>query len=322
VVAFCSDLARTKNRIDPIIGSAHTARGFILITWPKRHWARQQFKSHGIPFGIADRLKAIQVSSKYFIRLVTKTGMTSEQNIQLFAMPDGFSAEVSDWDGVISLLESAFRDPSQTALTTKNGWQPYRKRMLVCCTNGVRDRCCAKYGFAFVKQAQALADRGEHSMDVWQSTHLAGDRFAATAITLPDGDMYGWLRAEIAKSFIADVEHGKLPEGLFRGNAYLSEPDQIVDFCVRRQLRDYIQRADQRPVSDAEYEHDENEVVARVSALLTINSDATRSIQLTGTIRMKQEGVNAMSDCRNLDRGEHTRFQRLQVVSEDWDERS
>ena len=82
--------------------------------------------------------------------------------------------------------------------------------MLLVCTHGRRDRCCAVDGRAL---ARAVAATGES--DVWESTHLGGHRFAPTALVLPTGYLYGRLDVAGAvaahkAAAVGEVEPGAL----------------------------------------------------------------------------------------------------------------
>ena len=59
-------------------------------------------------------------------------------------------------------------------------------RLYLVCTNGNRDKCCAKFGQPVYEQV--ARDVGESA---WQTTHIGGHRFAATIMLLPTGDMFG-----------------------------------------------------------------------------------------------------------------------------------
>ena len=59
---------------------------------------------------------------------------------------------------------------------------------LLVCTHAERDPCCGTDGRALV---DALAAAGVP--DVWECSHLGGHRFAATALVLPTGYLYGHL---------------------------------------------------------------------------------------------------------------------------------
>lgn len=101
------------------------------------------------------------------------------------------------------------------------------------CAHGRRDRCCGQHGSAFFR---ALQGRG---LDVWQTTHLGGHRFAACALWLPDGLMYGRLRPEHADEWVSAYENGQLGElSRFRGRCAYDRPTQAAEIFLRGRDRD------------------------------------------------------------------------------------
>jgi hypothetical protein len=105
------------------------------------------------------------------------------------------------------------------------------------CVHGRRDRCCALHGGAVFKAIQA---RG---VDAWQTSHLGGHRFAACALWLPDGWMYGRLRAEHAHDFVAAHESGEVGDlDLLRGRCIYDRPTQAAEILLRGRLG--VQRVD------------------------------------------------------------------------------
>ncbi|MGH3061784.1 MAG: sucrase ferredoxin, partial [Gaiellaceae bacterium] len=60
---------------------------------------------------------------------------------------------------------------------------PVDHPLLVVCTHGKRDRCCAKYGQPLYDALRRETETGH----VWQSTHVGGDRFAGNVVVLPQG---------------------------------------------------------------------------------------------------------------------------------------
>ncbi|MGW8367675.1 MAG: sucrase ferredoxin [Gammaproteobacteria bacterium] len=65
--------------------------------------------------------------------------------------------------------------------------------VLLVCTNGRRDRCCARFGGPVY---DALRRISPHT--VWQTTHLGGHRFAPAVLSLPDGLCFGRLSPDEA----------------------------------------------------------------------------------------------------------------------------
>src|SRR5690606_1534296 len=100
---------------------------------------------------------------------------------------------------------------------------------LLICTHGQRDRCCSLEGTPLF-----LALRDRPGIEVWQCSHIGGHRFAATALHLPSGYVWGRLRAEHADALCEGLTQSRLPlVGLVRGHSGLSIPQQLADMLVR-----------------------------------------------------------------------------------------
>jgi hypothetical protein len=101
--------------------------------------------------------------------------------------------------------------------------------MVLVCVHGRRDRCCAQHGSAVYRSLQARLG------DVWQTSHLGGHRFAACVLTLPEGLMYGRLRAEHGDSFAAALHAGEVGDlELLRGRCEYDRPTQAAEIFLRR----------------------------------------------------------------------------------------
>jgi hypothetical protein len=100
--------------------------------------------------------------------------------------------------------------------------------MLLVCTHGRKDRCCAVDGRAL---ARAIAATGES--DVWESTHLGGHRFAPTALVLPTGYLYGRLDAAAAIAAYKAAAVGEVEPELCRGRSTWTQPGQVAELAVR-----------------------------------------------------------------------------------------
>lgn len=108
--------------------------------------------------------------------------------------------------------------------------------LVLVCTHGKRDRCCAEHGLAFYRELAARwPTGGAVTPDLWQSTHLGGHRFAATAVTLPDGYQYGRLSPADAPGFADAIEAGRLYDlTTLRGRSTLPAPAQAADLHLRQ----------------------------------------------------------------------------------------
>jgi hypothetical protein len=86
------------------------------------------------------------------------------------------------------------------------------QRVALVCTNGKRDRCCAVRGRPV---AAAIADAT--GWDAWESSHLGGHRFAATALLLPSGEMFGQFEPESAVEVLRQFDAGRIVPAHYRG---------------------------------------------------------------------------------------------------------
>ncbi len=118
------------------------------------------------------------------------------------------------------------------------GAQEASEPILLVCTNAKRDVCCATRGRAV---ATFAAER--RGTQVWESSHLSGHRYAATAVTLPLGVMYGRLDGDLAVAALDAAGRGEVAEGAvdgveaasahLRGLAHLSPAEQAADAYAR-----------------------------------------------------------------------------------------
>ncbi len=100
--------------------------------------------------------------------------------------------------------------------------------MLLVCTHGRRDRCCAVDGRAL---ARAVLGAGE--TDVWECTHLGGHRFAPTALVLPTGYVYGRLDVGGAVAALKAAAAGEVEAAHCRGRSTWEPPGQVAELAVR-----------------------------------------------------------------------------------------
>ncbi len=119
------------------------------------------------------------------------------------------------------------------ALTSEVGafGTPTSGPMLLVCTNGRRDACCALRGRAVVG---ALA--ASHPELLWECTHLGGHRFAANVVWLPEGIVHGRVTPDAAPGLIDGLLEGRLDVAKLRGRSSWPAPAQAAEVDLRRRL--------------------------------------------------------------------------------------
>lgn len=122
------------------------------------------------------------------------------------------------WDDDFADLELPAATGGPTA-----GWSPARGPLLLVCTHGQHDVCCALQGRPL---AAALAERMPDL--VWECSHVGGDRFAGNLVVLPRGHFFGRVDAraavQVAESYLA----GQLSVEYLRGRSSLTMPAQAA----------------------------------------------------------------------------------------------
>ena len=91
-------------------------------------------------------------------------------------------------EGAVAFLQGDVADPNRHETF---GLAPRDEPVLLVCTNGRRDACCAVRA-----RPVALAAHAAAPQRVWEVSHIGGHRFAPTAIHLPSGQTFGRLSEE------------------------------------------------------------------------------------------------------------------------------
>jgi hypothetical protein len=106
-----------------------------------------------------------------------------------------------------------------------------QRPVALVCTHGRHDLCCAIEGRPVVAAAAA-----DPLVDVWECSHLGGDRFAANLLWLPAGLLFGGLTAAGTGPLLAAARSGRVRLEHFRGRCGDSEVAQAAQWFGMREL--------------------------------------------------------------------------------------
>ncbi len=107
------------------------------------------------------------------------------------------------------------------------------ERLFLVCLNGKRDLCCAKFGFPIYKEMAAFAPA-----EVWQCSHIGGDRFAPNALCFPHGLCYGRLQSGEGRGLIEAYRRNEILTERLRGRTCYPKAVQAAEAFLRRRLRE------------------------------------------------------------------------------------
>ena len=111
------------------------------------------------------------------------------------------------------------------------GWTPVEGPLLLVCTHGRKDWCCALRGRPLAAALAALAPEG-----TWECSHLGGCRFAANLLALPSGLTYGHVEPADVPEVVAAVASGRVLPALLRGRTSDAMVVQAADAHARAAL--------------------------------------------------------------------------------------
>jgi len=210
----CADTARMRG--EPLHASAVRYHRFLLLEMPGP-WGSSALDESRMDAGITRQLAAAASAADTHVLLIRRPGRHpsarsgTEPVALAWAIADT-SPEVErvrwgSWREPADLLglDLAAPIPDDCAATGP-------QRLALVCTNGKRDQCCAVRGRPVAAAVSAATD-----WDTWECSHLGGHRFAATALLLPTGDMFGWLDPESAPKILQRFDAGQLVLSNYRG---------------------------------------------------------------------------------------------------------
>lgn len=223
--AWCSDAARVRG--DENAGTASRIDVWILVELPVT-WGRNPIHDAVLPADVRDALKRASVnipkSRLVFIRKrVECIGPTrvyivrSAPKVSTLALDLKSIEELADLDFVaLSIRHSALSTPP----------------IVLVCTHGQHDSCCGRRGYPLFD-----ALRQYDSLDLWQCSHIGGDRFAANAVVLPWGLYYGPVEAREAQALADSIAREEILLPSYRGRCSMSRPVQAAETFIRRRTR-------------------------------------------------------------------------------------
>jgi hypothetical protein len=112
----------------------------------------------------------------------------------------------------------------------KRAGERLRQPLLLACTHGIRDRCCARYGQALVRELLRHADPDW----IRQASHVGGDRFAANLVVLPEGLYFGRVGRDDVVPLLAAYRAGRIELTSYRGRSCYPFAVQAAEGHVRR----------------------------------------------------------------------------------------
>ncbi|MGJ7907087.1 sucrase ferredoxin [Actinopolyspora sp. H202] len=236
----CSAWSETLS--EPLAGTAAVATSWLCLEQPGPWGGDALVRSHLDP-DIGARLAERAAATGVRVQLIRKpgrhpdTGVDAPRTVYFAHTRPGASwlrrTELTDPAELLNLDFEAF------ARGEHGGWgSPTTEPVLLVCTNGRRDQCCALRGISLLRE---MGPR--HEDKLWETTHTGGHRFAPTGVVLPSGYNYGRLTPHGVDAVLSAAAAGKMTTAHCRGRSAFSQRAQVAELALREALGEHAGEA-------------------------------------------------------------------------------
>lgn len=245
----CSRLAVAEH----LAGTAPTDHAHLLIEY-RRPWGRDALTETSWPEQVRTELAARAQAAGVRVQLVRRHERGHQGRpvatdagfavMGAYATRGGFpapapipstaSAEPSAWverttlTDPADLLEIPLED---LAVGRSLGWPRHDQPLLLVCTNGKRDLCCAEQGRPIARSLSIA-----HPDETWETTHVGGHRFAGAMLVLPGAFSYGRLDPESALRVAVASRRDEVVVEHLRGRGTYPPAAQYAEVAARHEL--------------------------------------------------------------------------------------
>jgi hypothetical protein len=232
VSSSCAVTARAGS--EELAGTAPVATGWMLVEQPGS-WGPRALRESELDDEVAAALELAVAETPVRVQLVRRPGRRGHHGRPLVRTVVLAHTGTRPWAEVVELTDDAALaaiDPTVTLSARPPGiGLPVRLPLLLVCTHGRRDRCCATHGRPIVDALAAL-----HQDQVWEVSHIGGHRFAGNLVVLPDGLVYGGLDVPRALRTVDLHLAGRLELSHARGRSGQDRAVQAAELALRREI--------------------------------------------------------------------------------------
>jgi hypothetical protein len=225
---FCSDdSARAQEQL---FATAPRAQVWLLLEYAAQ-WEPQAFEDSQLPLpvknALASALKLIPRSRAQMIRHHVRpgAGYAFYLSVSQAARRRLYAVHLETYAELLKL-----NLPAMAGCDSRYDGYVSDKPLFLVCAHGSRDQCCALRGApvynALVRQP---------GLDVWQTSHIGGHRFAANVVCLPEGVCYGRMAPDDVEPMLDHHRQGRIVLDKYRGQSIHDTPAQAADYFARAQ---------------------------------------------------------------------------------------
>jgi hypothetical protein len=240
---------RALARGDSMVATASLATRWVLIEQPGP-WGREALSSSRFDPLVAPLLARRSRTENVRMLLVRRPGERLGDSGRRWAYVDSRPGREGLWWSVRGTDADLLDAPWDGSVG-----EPATGPTYLVCTHGGHDACCALRGRPLARSLPAPGPA-----DVWECSHLGGDRFAPNVVVLPHGYYYGQLPGDGAE-LVAAHTAGQVALPWLRGRAGFPPAVQAAHQLARSELG--LLGVDDLPPGPAQRLHEPGAAVER-----------------------------------------------------------
>jgi hypothetical protein len=218
---FCAEVAREAG--EPLAATASRVEHWLLVEYPG-FWPYEPLDASVFSGPVREHLAAqLAAQPRARLLLVKRAGRRTQSGLEVVY------GRTLEEGGELRRLELAAYDELIDLDLSGTAGERVEHPLLLVCTHGIRDRCCARFGQATLRELLRRAD------PAWirQVTHVGGDRFAGNLVVLPEGLYFGRVGREQVAPILASYQAGRIELPWYRGRSCYPFPVQAAESHVR-----------------------------------------------------------------------------------------
>ncbi|MGI9105501.1 MAG: sucrase ferredoxin [Pyrinomonadaceae bacterium] len=225
---YCSDLSRQT--AETSFGTASIGEVWLLVEY-REAWGTHALQDSSLSAQLKSYLNNLCKTIPRARLLFIKQDRFNQSPLACYVVccreraPAMVKFRLTDYEQLLSLDVAAV-----AAGATLAGGDAVDAPLFLVCTHGKRDKCCAKFGYALYKSLREQAEE-----NVWQSSHVGGDRFAANLVCFPHGLFYAHVTEQTGRMILDEYRQHQVVLENYRGRACYSYPVQAAEFFIRRE---------------------------------------------------------------------------------------
>ncbi|MDX3230254.1 sucrase ferredoxin [Streptomyces sp. ME19-01-6] len=240
-MSTCATASRDLS--EPLAGTATTATTWLLLEQPGP-WGAEALTASHLAQAVGRALERATKDTGVRVALIRRPGRHADchthpqQRVFVAHTRPGRSwirtTTLTEPERLLALDFAALGagDPSglrPAAAGPGQTWEKYTgDPLILVCTNGKRDRCCALLGRPLAAELTASGARG-----TWEVTHIGGHRFSPTLMVLPHGYAYGRATAQSVRGVLDALRKGRIVTEGCRGRSTWERPAQAAELAIR-----------------------------------------------------------------------------------------